>query len=410
MKVLIVLGVFIATTAAVSPFYEKYVKFFNETLPNSPYLMKLWKEHRANYTKAVETANKNTKTRAIHRYPVPNFNCHTTTPWGGREASSVHQLHPGDIKVVAALGDSLTAGNGIDATFILDDLIEYRGLSWSIGGDGSLDTGELTLPNILKKFNGVYGYSLGTGGRGGSKSKFNVADPGDTSYDMPEQARLLIDRMRKDTSINFLKDWKVITLFVGGNDLCASCHDVNKWSPVNYGNNIKQALDMLHNEVPRAFVNLVPIFDIAPVAALSTGFLCSLAHIMVCDCGHNKNNAGVLKSLADQYVIQLEDLVATGIYDTRDDFTVVIQPFFKNTLPPSAGSKGNIDMTYFSEDCFHFSGKGHGAAALSLWNNMLESVGQKQQEWHLDQEFLCPGTHVCLAAAHDHWFFTTTKN
>ncbi|XP_050418434.1 phospholipase B1, membrane-associated [Patella vulgata] len=407
MQVLLILTAVVATTIASDTFYDRYTKFFKETLPNSPYLLNLWKEHLKNYTELVETDSKLQQTRAVHRYPIPSFDCHTDTPWGGREATKVHEVHPGDITVVAALGDSLTAGNGVDATTIIGDLIEYRGLSWSIGGDGSLASGELTLPNILKKFGrNLYGYSTGTGPRTGSNSKFNVADPGDISHDMPAQAIMLVNRMRADANVNFLKDWKIITLFVGGNDLCSYCHDKNKYSAQTYTANIQQALDTLHSQVPRAFVNLVPIFDIAPVAALSSGFFCTFVHALVCDCGHDKNNAAMLKQVSIEYQQGLEQLVATGRYDTRDDFTVVIQPFFKNTEPPMDGNKGDIDMTYFSADCFHFSGKGHGAAALSLWNNMLESPGHKQEEWHLDQPFHCPGTHN----GHDHWYFTTNKN
>ncbi|XP_067649229.1 phospholipase B1, membrane-associated-like isoform X2 [Haliotis asinina] len=385
-----------------SPSYQRLVNFYKHLLPKSPVLLELWQEHLNNYTAMME------QKRAVYRYPVPNFNCHTTTPWGGRDATSVHNLHPGDVKVVGAIGDSLTAGNGIDASNILGDLVEYRGLSWSIGGDGSLETGELTLPNILKKFDrNLYGYSLKTGGQSSANAMFNLADPGDTSYDMPGQARMLIDKMKADKNVDFLNDWKVITVFVGGNDLCDSCHDTAKYAASNYGANIRQALDLFHKELPRTFVNLATIFDIAPVAALSTGFFCSFVHALVCDCGDNRNNAGYLRDLAHAYQNELSTLVASGRYDTRDDFTVVLQPFFTNTEPPpKPGQPGDIDMTFFSPDCFHFSGKGHGAAALSLWNNMIEAVGHKQLEWHLDQPFLCPGS----SKGQDHWFFATTNN
>lgn len=51
--------------------------------------------------------------------------------------TSVHELRPGDIDIVAAIGDSLTAGNGALATNILQVFIENKGVSWSIGGRGS---------------------------------------------------------------------------------------------------------------------------------------------------------------------------------------------------------------------------------------------------------------------------------
>ena len=41
--------------------------------------------------------------------------------------------------------------------------------------------------------------------------------------DMPSEARKLIDRMKDDARVDYANDWKLLTMFVGGNDLCASC-------------------------------------------------------------------------------------------------------------------------------------------------------------------------------------------
>jgi len=51
--------------------------------------------------------------------------------------TSVHKLRPGDIDIIGALGDSLTAGNGALATKAVEIFKEYRGVSWSIGGRGT---------------------------------------------------------------------------------------------------------------------------------------------------------------------------------------------------------------------------------------------------------------------------------
>lgn len=101
----------------------------------------------------------------------------------------MHQLRPGDIDVVGAIGDSLTAGNGAMATNILQVFIENKGVSWSIGGQGTwrkyLTASRILIclerngfmvslfrfynyhfqiPNILKVFNpNLYGYSLSDG-------------------------------------------------------------------------------------------------------------------------------------------------------------------------------------------------------------------------------------------------------
>jgi len=47
--------------------------------------------------------------------------------------NSVHALRPGDIDIIAAMGDSLTAGNGALAESFATVAFENRGVSWSGG-------------------------------------------------------------------------------------------------------------------------------------------------------------------------------------------------------------------------------------------------------------------------------------
>ncbi|RXM37306.1 Phospholipase B1, membrane-associated [Acipenser ruthenus] len=211
-------------------------------------------------------------------------------------------MGPADVKVIGAVGDSLTAGNGIGSSpkDLLDVLTQYRGLSWSVGGDESLST-VTTLPNILRQFNtSLKGFSLGTGKVNSSNTFLNQAVSGSTTIDIPGQIRKLVDIMKSDQRINFQSDWKVVTLFIGGNDLCNSCID---------------------KRVTR-------------------------------------------------------ELVESGRYDTRDDFTVVLQPFFREVQIPLLPD-GRPDSSYFTADCFHLSQKTQSQIARALWNNMLQPVGNK---------------------------------
>jgi len=43
--------------------------------------------------------------------------------------------------------------------------------------------------------------------------------------DIYSQAQMLVARMKADSAVNIDKDWKMVTLFIGGNDLCAFCKD-----------------------------------------------------------------------------------------------------------------------------------------------------------------------------------------
>lgn len=49
-----------------------------------------------------------------------------------------------------------------------------------------------------------------------------------------------------------------------------------------------------------------------------------------------------------------------------------------------------------------YLGKGHSRAALSLWNSMLEPIGQKKWEWYVGETIECPTA--------DRPYFATRKN
>ncbi|PIO66436.1 hypothetical protein TELCIR_11848 [Teladorsagia circumcincta] len=149
-------------------------------------------------------------------------------PYKSKEVpKSVHSVRFADIKVFAALGDSLSAGNGANARGPLGLLKEFRGVSF-VGGDMTLEE-HITIPNVLRKFNpNLFGYSTGTGKWNSWKvSKLNMAIPGSEAKDMPVQAQRLVDVMRQRNEINITNDWKLVNIFVGGNDVCRHCHELH---------------------------------------------------------------------------------------------------------------------------------------------------------------------------------------
>jgi len=115
-----------------------------------------------------------------------------------------------------------------------------------------------------------------------------------------------------------------------------------------------------------------------------------------------------LDTLTKGYQKGVEDLIATGSYDTKDDFTVVLQPFMKLMKPPLKvrDEKINKNKTFSSHqelfkfsisslmdpDCFHFSTAGHQIAAIELWNCMMTPVGRKPEKWNMSFNALCPSS------------------
>ncbi|KAF7661858.1 hypothetical protein LDENG_00251670 [Lucifuga dentata] len=265
--------------------------------------------------------------------------------------TSVHELRPGDIKVVAAVGDSLTAGNGVGAK--TDNLLlvinEYRGLSWSIGGDANITT-VTTLPNILKEFNpSLTGFSEGVGKQDSPEAFLNQAVAGAKSGDVVKQVRILVDKMKNDM-------------------------------------------------VPRAFVNLVELLSIIPLRDLhkDASLGCPSWFVkLVCPCVLKANDGSAelqkVKDFNRAYQQAMRELIDSGRYDTHDDFTVVLQPFFREVFLPRL-EDGRPDRSYFSPDCFHLSQKAHTLMARALWNNMLEPVGNKTftQDFTTSIDLQCP--------------------
>ncbi|XP_023133127.2 phospholipase B1, membrane-associated [Amphiprion ocellaris] len=307
-----------------------------------------------------------------------DFFCVNTAP-SNSVPTSAHRVRPADIKVVGAVGDSLTAAFGARATNLLQLLTEYRGVSWSIGGDDSLEI-VTTLPNILKKFNpGIKGTSKGTGK---AETGFNMAVSGAKISGIPGQIRHMIDTMKNDATVDFQNDWKLVTIFIGGNDLCQYCNDRATLSAQNYSNHMMASLDLLYQEVPRVIVNVLEILEIEGLRRIKRDSLgCNVVQPFVCTCflspGEDSPELAEIKRVNRDLQVKTERLVYSGRYDGREDFAAVVQPYFRNTIVPLTAD-GKPDDSYFSQDCFHFSERGHAEMAIHLWNNMLEPVGEKQ--------------------------------
>ncbi|KFV08609.1 Phospholipase B1, membrane-associated, partial [Pterocles gutturalis] len=360
----------------------------------NPYLFTY---RNSNYSSSPETSN--TEETVQERSYGTNIFCFDRSP-SDTVPVSVHNLKPADIRVIAALGDSLTVSNGAASKpyDVLDVLTQYRGLSWSVGGNENIST-VTTLANILREFNpSLIGYSTGTGKEATDNAAFNQAVAGDRAENVPAQVRRLVDRMKNDTRINLQTDWKLITIFIGGNDLCKFCNNPVHYSPENYTYNLQISLDMLQREVPRAFVNLVTILSIASLRELHVSEKNTCPKWLMrsqCPCVINpEDNSDEFKKLVyfnRRYQERTRQLVESGRYDTTDDFTVVMQPFLMNVNMPKT-QEGLPDSSYFAPDCFHFSQKSHSQGARALWNNMLEPLGEKTHNQNLEDEIVlkCP--------------------
>lgn len=351
--------------------------------------------------------------------PVPEdipFPCKTQPGFpGGRSATrpnTVHRLRPGDIDVIGAMGDSLTAGTGSAAANLIELNIENRGMSWSGGGESTWRE-YLTLPNILKVFNpSLIGYAFRDSLGSQKNSQFNVAEPMGITSDMPFQAQLLVRRMRSDKRVDYKNDWKMVTIMIGSNDFCSHMCYMKDFSlaPKIQKENLIKAMDYLRDNMPRTIVNLVAPPQLRVIQEFKgKPAICFPVNEFECPClfglrwHHLKEN--FTQIMREVQEINLE-LAASSRYNSQDDFAVVGHEFLTRSSVPSKSTAGGdvTDFSFLSEDCFHFSQKTQALAANSLWNSLLEPVGNKTSTT-IDAPFarvLCPTP--------DHPFIYTAAN
>jgi len=141
--------------------------------------------------------------------------------------------------------------------------------------------------------------------------------------------------------------------------------------PGEYIKYLEQTLDIFERDVPRAYLNVVPVFDVTKIADVNPG-LCDLWHSQFCACGTSADPAerAQVRAAAAEMQRLTAALVADPKYHDSPDFTVELQPFLESTEIPRT-SDGSPNAAFFAPDCFHFSKLGQELITTGLWNNMV---------------------------------------
>ncbi|RLU23830.1 hypothetical protein DMN91_004038 [Ooceraea biroi] len=327
------------------------------------------------------------------------FPCNVTVGRSSEVPDSVHKLRPGDIDVIGAMGDSLTAGNGIFATSIFHVIVDNRGVTATGGGQGTWRQ-YLTVPNILKEFNpNLIGYALGDSLASNEASQLNVAEGGAVSEDMPYMAEVLVTRIKRHPKIDLQKHWKFISIMIGGNVFCTDmCWVPSTWSIIDkHIAEMLQVLRTLRDNLPRTFVALIPPPHVGVLADGSQGRLplrCYFTQTAECGCMLSLAYKR-FRPMYDNIIRRWQEIdmeIAAYPEFQRDDFVVVGQPIWMDVTVPLA-SNGYADETYLSTDCFHISQKANAWYALGLWENLFQPVGAKMTKLSDDppsEKFYCP--------------------
>ncbi|KAK2582428.1 hypothetical protein KPH14_004738 [Odynerus spinipes] len=322
----------------------------------------------------------------IVQAPIPKdvpFPCEVRGWRSSITPTSVHRLKPGDIDIIASLGDSLSAGTGIFGSNIFHLLIDNRGAAAAGGGQGTWRE-YLTLPNMLKEYNpNLYGYAAADFSTLEEGSKFNIAEAAAESKDMPYMALTLVKRLKNDPKVDMKKHWKHISLMIGSNDFCSELCYASSPSKLfkDHERDIVEALRIIRDNVPRAFVSLIPPPSLNALVATREGrpsIYCDVITDLECPCMFGLRYR---KKRPEYYALmkrwQYLDIEISKYPEfQRDDFAVVAQPVLVNASIP-VFKDGYTDMTYLAADCFHLTQKMNAVYANTLWNSLFLPLSKK---------------------------------
>uniref|UniRef100_A0A914VW42 Lipase_GDSL domain-containing protein n=1 Tax=Plectus sambesii TaxID=2011161 RepID=A0A914VW42_9BILA len=279
--------------------------------------------------------------------------------------TSAYDIYPGDIGIIAALGDSCSTGYGL-----WDSLPhEYRGATFSHGGDATLDD-LITMPNILKEFNSnLTGASHGMGTSSELPAyQLNIAKTGAKTADLPAQAEELVNRLLHSQANDFKEQWVMVVITIGSEEMCTTCQTPNI-------DDIKSTLDFLRENIPKAFVVIV-----GPVNYWSH-FLKMTSNLRGrCPC-FKKLTEAQIESLNKEWRKVCADLEQE--YNTESStFGVVAVPVI------SMPSDTSTDLLLSKS--VHLSLKGHKYATKFLWNRLMTGRSYNVSSSPYKDALLCP--------------------
>eukprot|EP01102_Stenamoeba_stenopodia_P015067 TRINITY_DN5093_c0_g1_i1.p1 TRINITY_DN5093_c0_g1~~TRINITY_DN5093_c0_g1_i1.p1 ORF type:complete len:381 (-),score=87.81 TRINITY_DN5093_c0_g1_i1:96-1238(-) len=346
--------------------------------------------------------------------PPPPFNCPALPQ--PPPATNVNELRPGNIQVIMAVGDSISAGFAMHADHAYNllefgkDLVEYRGDVFSIGGNPD----QYTLPNFLMHYNpNLIGASIGnTLPLDAVDWEHHIIQPFDPRIthlngaqsmaridQVPSQVDYITQQLLTtyNDTVDMENDWKMMTIFIGANNICPACSNRSDTQPGYYEDQMNGILEQIYNQIPRTFVNIVTMFNISQVWTVhETSDYCRFMWDTFCksECGCITDNS----TEKDRLMMDMTSMAFNErIYKVAEEwqakniptFTVKVQPFTQNLTIPA-----DLGLDFLSRlDCFHPSAYADAAFAIGLWNNLM---GNKTTITVTDADFICPDENTFL--------------
>ncbi|CAL2044729.1 unnamed protein product [Caenorhabditis brenneri] len=283
----------------------------------------------------------------------------------------VNKVKPHHIRVIGAMGDSLTIGSRA-GNVITDEKQRYPGNAYFTGMDAEVD-GHLTIYNVFRVIAEETGHKLYGGSVGmdyGNNSGLDVAVGGMKSDDILRQAKELVKRMKDIKEIDINQDWKLVSLWIGTNDVGNLGYgSTDPIPPEKYKAYIEEGLSYLKENLPRTIISVIAMF---PPQLLQEA--ASIVHT-----GQRPGDIEQQKkrdALSDAYRNASYAIQNEGKFNDKN-FTVVVQPFATEYTDAYRDDIGHYNLAFYAVDEFHLSKLGHAIIAKHYWQNLFEPVGEK---------------------------------
>jgi len=190
----------------------------------------------------------------------------------------------------------------------------------------------------------------------------------------------------------------MLSIMIGANDACTVCAEKNPptvdEAADQYGKTYDTLVNKLQQQIPRLFVNILPMFNFSDIYLLTRNVsYCKDLHSVLPEC-HCAYNSDSNKRLYLDLVIQAYNKRIYAIAEKwqkkhLNDFIVTMQPLFINLIIP--------DISYLSTlDCFHPSLKAHQLNAIAGWNSLISPASKKRRSFHPEDPLLCPDANTLL--------------
>ncbi|CAD6184271.1 unnamed protein product [Caenorhabditis auriculariae] len=286
-----------------------------------------------------------------------------------KTGTSIGDLSPEDISIIAAMGDALATGIGLwpQAT------IEFRGAAFPIGGDATID-GLVTIPNILREFSPrLLGVSHGMGTREQLPDhQLNVAQTNAKVSDLPAQAYELVRRLKKVRDVDYSQVWVMVIVTIGTQEVCSGCSGPDDHS------SLEETIDILHMSIPKAIVVLLGPLHVSSPQRYHENILWQR-----CDC--RKEDIDEAGRLWKESFKKLERHLAS---------TSLESPTFGLIALPMLTITSRFPKGLFMPNSPLLNRRGHNYATKFLWNRLLTG-----KEYNLTSvvlsidKYACPEVH-----------------